>query len=80
MQADKSGARANWLKAKSSAPPGPHENTLIVTHYPNIIEAYPEANGLADGEALVLRPDGRGGSSIVARVKIAEWAALTETG
>lgn len=80
MQADKTGARANWLKAKSSAPPRPRENTLIVTHYPNIIEAYPEANGLADGEALVLHPDGRGGSSIVARVKIEEWATLTNTG
>jgi phosphohistidine phosphatase SixA len=77
MRADKSGARASWLKAKASALPGPHENTLIVTHFPNISEAYPqEAVGLADGEALILHLDGHGGATIVARVKIDEWAAL----
>ena len=77
MRADKSGARASWLKAKVSALPGPHENTLIVTHFPNISEAYPQdAVGLADGEALILHPDGRGGATIVARVKIDEWAGL----
>jgi phosphohistidine phosphatase SixA len=77
MRADKSGARASWLKAKASALPGPNENTLIVTHFPNISEAYPQdAVGLADGEALILHPDGRGGATIVARVKIDEWAGL----
>ena len=78
MRADKTGARANWLKAKVSARPGPHENTLIVTHFPNISEAYPqESVGLADGEAIVLHPDGRGGATVVARVKIDEWASST---
>jgi len=78
MQADKTGARANWLKAKVSTPPRPHENTLIVTHFPNIAEAYPEdAAGLQDGEALILHPDGRGGATLVARVKIGEWATMT---
>jgi phosphohistidine phosphatase SixA len=77
MRADKSGARASWLKAKASALPGPHQNTLIVTHFPNISEAYSEeAVGLADGEALILHPDGRGAAPVVARVKIDEWAAL----
>jgi hypothetical protein len=70
-------ARASWLKTKASSLPGPHENTLIVTHFPNISEAYPQdAVGLADGEALILHPDGRGGATIVARVKIDEWAVL----
>jgi phosphohistidine phosphatase SixA len=77
MRADKSGARASWLKAKASALPGPHENTLIVTHFPNILEAYPQdAVGIADGEALILHPDGHGGATVVARVKIDEWAGL----
>jgi hypothetical protein len=70
-------ARASWLKAKASALPGPHENMLIVTHFPNISEAYPDhATGLTDGEALILHPDGRGGAAVVARVKIDEWATL----
>jgi hypothetical protein len=53
------------------------KNTIIVTHFPNINEVYPqEAKGLADGEALTLRPDGRGGVTVVARVKVDEWARL----
>ncbi len=80
MVQDKSGARASWLKARVAEAPPAGKNTLIVTHYPNIAEAYPEgANGLAEGEALILRPDGRGGAPIVARVKIDEWASLAMT-
>jgi phosphohistidine phosphatase SixA len=65
MRADRTGARANWLKAKA------------VTHFPDISEAYPQdASGLADGEALVLRPDGRVAATVVARVKIDEWPSM----
>jgi phosphohistidine phosphatase SixA len=75
MMADKSGARGAWLKAKAAQLPPVGKNTLIVTHFPNIMEAYPqEAAGLADGEALILHPDGRGAAQIVARVKIDEWS------
>ncbi len=77
MRPDKEGVRAKWLRTKSATPPSPHENTFIVTHYPNIVEAYPEsADGLADGEALILRPNGRASAEPVARVKIDEWASL----
>jgi len=73
MVADKSGARAAWLKAKTAESPMLGKNTIIVTHFPNINEIYPqEATGLGDGEALILRPDGRGGVQIAARVKIDE--------
>jgi hypothetical protein len=78
MIADKSGARAAWLKAKITVPPVSGKNTIIVTHFPNINEIYPrETKGLADGEALILRPDGRGGATVVARVKIDEWSHLS---
>ena len=77
MVSDKSGARGAWLRAKTAESPAPGKNTLIVTHFPNIMEAYPtEAAGLADGEALILHPDGRGAAMLVARVKIDEWAHL----
>ncbi len=80
MVQDKSGTRASWLKAKVGETPPAGKNTVIVTHYPNIVEAYPEAvKGLAEGEALILRPDGRGEAPIVARVKIDEWARLAMT-
>jgi hypothetical protein len=31
---------------------------------------------MAAGEALVFRPDGKGGTSLVARIKIEEWPKL----
>jgi phosphohistidine phosphatase SixA len=76
MSADKR-TRAAWLRAKTAERPAAGTNTLIVTHYPNIAEAFPqEAHGLGEGEALILHPDKGGGSSLVARVKIDEWASL----
>jgi phosphohistidine phosphatase SixA len=77
MSADNSGSRAAWLKAKAAERLAAGTNTLIVTHYPNIAEAFPqEADGLAEGEALILRPDKGDGASLMARVKIDEWASL----
>lgn len=77
MIADNSDARGAWLRSKVADSPAAGKNTLIVTHFPNISEAYPtEAAGLADGEALILHPDGRGAAMLVARVKIDEWAHL----
>jgi phosphohistidine phosphatase SixA len=77
MLKDESGVRASWLKARVAEAPPTGKNIAIVTHYPNIVEVYPEvANALAEGEALILHPDGRGGAPIVARVKIDEWARL----
>jgi phosphohistidine phosphatase SixA len=77
MAADNSGTRGAWLRAKTAEAPAPGKDTLIVTHYPNIVEAYPqEAAGLADGEALILHPDGRGSALLVARVKIDQWPHL----
>ena len=77
MTSDNSGARGAWLREKTAELPAPGKNTLIVTHFPNILEAYPkEAAGFADGEALILHPDGRGAAAFVARVKIDEWAHM----
>jgi phosphohistidine phosphatase SixA len=77
MVADKTGAHAAWLRAKSGEAPSRGTNTLIVTHFPNIRDAYPEHTaGLADGEALILRPS-RDGAQIVARIKIEEWVQLS---
>lgn len=68
--------QVSWLQQQTAQfPKG--SNTVIVTHFPNINAAFPQyANGLADGEALVLGPDGKGGVTLVARVKIEEWERL----
>ena len=77
MQGDASGSRGAWLRTLTAQPPKRGVNTWIVTHFPNIAEAFPDdAKGLADGEALVLRPDGHGGVALLARVHIEDWARL----
>ena len=77
MQADKSGTRAAWLVSRAAQMPLDGANTVIITHFPNIMEAFSQsAAGLADGEALVIKPDGRGGAPVVARLKIDEWETL----
>lgn len=74
MQADSTGTRAAWLRAKVAESPTAGTNTIIVTHFPNVNEAFPkDAAGLADGEALVFRPDGHGGALVIGRITIEEW-------
>lgn len=71
-------SQATWLQQQAAQfPKG--SNTVIVTHFPNINAAFPQyAKDLADGEALVLGPDGKGGSALVARVKIEEWGKFAK--
>jgi phosphohistidine phosphatase SixA len=77
MQADPSGTRAAWLRAQVAASPTAGTNTIIVTHFPNVTEAFAkDAAGLADGEALIFHPDGNGSAVLVGRVKIEEWPRL----
>ena len=51
-------------------------NTVIVTHMPNIARAFPAWGSVADGETVIVRPDGKGGMTVTAKVKIEEWAGL----
>lgn len=79
MTPDASGTRGAWLRGKVAQAPKPGTDTLIITHAPNISEAFPtEGADLADGEALIFHPGGQGGSSLVARVKIQDWPQLAE--
>jgi phosphohistidine phosphatase SixA len=77
MQEDSSGKRAAWLQEKVTEQPPAGTNMIIVTHFPNINEAFPnDAAGLGDGEALIFHPDGHGAATFVARVKMEEWPKL----
>jgi phosphohistidine phosphatase SixA len=69
-------AQAVWLRSRVlQFPKG--TNTVLITHLPNLTRAFPQwANGMEDGEALILGPDGKGVVAMIARVKIGEWAAL----
>jgi phosphohistidine phosphatase SixA len=69
-------AQAAWLqKTVTQFPTG--ANTIVVTHFPNMTGAFPQwAADVADGEALVFGPDGKGGTTLVARIKIEEWPGM----
>ena len=68
-------APSAWLQKKVTEFPA-GTVTLLVTHMPNISAAFPAAAAVADGEALVFGPDGKGGATLVARVKIEDWARM----
>jgi phosphohistidine phosphatase SixA len=77
MAADPTGTRGAWLRGEVAQVPNAGTNTLIITHAPNIKEAFPtESANLEDGEALIFRPDAHGHASLVARVKIQDWPRL----
>jgi len=69
-------AQAAWLQKQVTQFPA-SANTIIVTHFPNMTGAFPKlAAGVADGEALIFRSDGKGGATLVARIKIEEWPQM----
>lgn len=69
-------AQAAWLRAKVTQAPT-RGNTIVVTHMPNLARAFPEwGSSVSDGETVVLRPDAKGGTTFVGRVKIEEWSRL----
>jgi phosphohistidine phosphatase SixA len=77
MAADPIGTRAAWLRTKAAESPTVGTNTIIVTHFPNVNEAFSkDAIALADGEALIFRPDGHGGAVLIGHIKIEEWPQL----
>ena len=66
--------RSAALKKLAATAPSAGKNTLIVTHKPNLVEAFGEEwLDSKDAEAAVFKPDGSGELALVARVQAAEW-------
>jgi hypothetical protein len=62
------------LRALVGTPPDPGTNTLIVSHKPNIIDAFgKEWFEIREGEASIFKPEGGGKYSLVSRVQIGQW-------
>jgi phosphohistidine phosphatase SixA len=67
---------ARFMRTRSAEIPRPGTNNFIVTHLPNLEYAFGDSAGdIDEGEALVVRPDGRNGTP-VGRIKIDEWPRL----
>jgi phosphohistidine phosphatase SixA/plastocyanin len=66
--------RAKALKALAIVVPETGSNTLIVTHKPNILDAFGEGwFASMEGEASVFKPDGSNNQVLVARVQAADF-------
>jgi broad specificity phosphatase PhoE len=66
---------AAFRKLASTIPPGA-TNIVIVTHKPNIIDAFgKDWFEVKEGEASVFKPDGSG-YKLVARVQMDEWSRI----
>ena len=70
--------RTQALRALVATPPDPGTNTLVVTHKPNILDAFgKDWFEIKEGEASIFKP-ASGKYVMVARVQIAQWAATSK--
>ncbi len=62
------------LRPLLTALPAPGKNSVLISHGFNLraISGF----GLAEGEAAIYKPDGKGGFTLVARVPAAKWSTL----
>jgi phosphohistidine phosphatase SixA len=68
---------AAMRKLAGTALPG--TNLLVVTHKPNILDAFgKDWFDVKEGEISIFKPDGNGGCRLVARVQADEWAKLAQ--
>jgi broad specificity phosphatase PhoE len=68
--------RAAALRTLAGTVPAPGTNTLVVTHKPNITDAFgKDWFDVKEGEASVFKPDASGKYALVGRVQIDHWQA-----
>jgi len=64
---------------KLAATAVPSTNVLVVSHKPNILDAFgKDWFDIREGEISIFKPDGTGGYQLVARVQADEWAKLAQ--
>jgi phosphohistidine phosphatase SixA len=78
--ADESNQRAEALRKLAATPPPPGNNTMIVSHKPNIVGAFGnDWSDIREGEASVFQPDSHGGYRLIVRVQSDGWSKLAQT-
>jgi phosphohistidine phosphatase SixA len=66
--------RAETLRKMAATVPEAGKNTLIVTHKPNILDAFgKDWFDVEEGEASIFKPDGSGKAILVARLQPVDW-------
>ena len=76
---DENNRRAQALRKLVGGQPPADNNLVIVSHKPNIIDAFgKDWSDVREGEASVFEPDGNGGYKLIVRIQASEWSKLTE--
>ena len=76
---DESDRRAQALRKLVAGRPPADNNLVIVSHKPNIIEAFgKDWLDVREGEASVFEPDGDGGYKLIVRIQASEWGKLAQ--
>jgi len=66
--------RADAFRKLAATLPPPGKNVLIVSHKPNIIDAFgKDWFEVKEGEASIFKPDGTGKAMLVGRLQAVEW-------
>jgi len=69
--------RMQAMRRMAGTLPDPGTNTLVVSHKPNIVDAFgKDWFEIKEGEASIFKPEGGGKYSLVGRVQIDQWATL----
>ncbi len=70
--------RAEALRKMVATVPDSGKNTLLVTHKPNILDAFgKDWFDIKEGEASIFQPNASGKASLVARVQATDWLKAT---
>jgi phosphohistidine phosphatase SixA len=74
---DENSRRTLALRQLAGMHPPADNNLVIVTHKPNIMDAFGrDWFDVREGEASVFEPDGYGGYRLIVRVQANEWSGL----
>jgi hypothetical protein len=74
-----SNRRVTALRKLAATPPAPGVNTIVVSHKPNILDAFgKDWYDIHEAESSIFKPDGNGGYKFVVRVQADEWKKLAE--
>jgi phosphohistidine phosphatase SixA len=79
VSADENNRRAQALRGFVTGGPPADNNLVIVSHKPNIINAFgKDWLDVREGEASVFEPDGNGGYRLIVRIQASEWSRLAQ--
>jgi phosphohistidine phosphatase SixA len=71
--------RAEALRKLAGTTPAAGTNTVIVSHKPNIMDAFgKDWFDVREGEASVFKPDDKGGYKFVVRILAGDWSKLAQ--